>query len=157
LGQETVVDLLFSTDRGEAGGSDRNRPADPAEIYRRAWDGVMPLRVNETRRGSIGDLEFRGKAIEGPGQSLVETDAPNVVVLALKQARSAGAGQYTLRLLEIAGRKETAVKVRLPQGAARAWLADQTERAGKELKLQDGRVELPLTAHEIATIRFDVK
>ena len=120
LGQKSLIDLVFTTDQGQAAGPERDRPADPAEIYRRAWDGAIPLRANETHRGAIRDLGFRGKPMEDPQHSLITIDAPNVVALALKEARAARQGAYTLRLLEIAGAAETLARLRLPGGATRA-------------------------------------
>jgi hypothetical protein len=157
MGQQSVIDLVFSTDGGEAGGMDPNRPADAAEIYRRCWDGVMPLRAVESRCGSLENIYVPGNSLEGTGQSLLHVGPANVALLALKAARLGRPNQYTLRLLEIGGKSGTVARVRLPPEPIEAWLADQSERVVERLALEDGCVDVPLDAHEIVTVRFDVK
>ena len=121
---ETPLEVVIVPDNGDT---------DAAVVYRRAYEGAMPLRAKPCRSGSLSFLDVASQYYAedspagGGGQSVIGVDAPNVVVAALKQARGGGPREFALRLQEVGGRAKTGVRLTLPHSVSAAWTADMTE------------------------------
>jgi alpha-mannosidase len=83
-------------------------------------------------------------------KSLIQVQAENVVVTALKRAEDDGA--LVLRFYEWAG-KETDVRIQLPPGAQSASDADLMERPVGTLAVQKGVVTVHTKPYEIKTVK----
>ena len=85
-------------------------------------------------------------------RSLVEVDAPQVVVEAVKRAEDSDA--VILRLYEAwGGRCRTRLRTTLP--ASRAFLCDLLERQLEEVAVSDGVLDLELTPFKILTLKLE--
>jgi alpha-mannosidase len=93
----------------------------------------------------------RGGLSRGERRSLVEVDAPQVVVEAIKQAEDSDA--VIIRLYEAwGGRCRARVNTSLP--ASRAFLCDLLERDRDELAVRDGQLDLELEPFKILTLKL---
>jgi len=110
-----------------------------AGVIAAAEDLNNPLRV------------VRGGLSMGVRRSLVEVDAPQVVVEAIKQAEDSDA--VIIRLYEAwGGRCRARVNTSLP--ASRAFLCDLLERDRDELAVRDGQLDLELEPFKILTLKL---
>jgi len=110
-----------------------------AGVIAAAEDLNAPLRV------------VRGGLAAGTRRSLVEVDAPGVVVEAIKRAEDSDA--VVVRLYEAWGGRCTA-RLRTTLPASRAFLCDLLERHRNELVMRDGQIELELTPFKIVTLKL---
>ncbi|TMD16761.1 MAG: alpha-mannosidase [Chloroflexi bacterium] len=111
-----------------------------AGVVAAAEDLNHPLRVVS---GTLGAGEER---------ALIEVDAPQVVVEAIKRAEDSDA--VIVRLYEAwGGRCRTRVRTSLP--VSRAFLCDLLERNRTEIEVRDGELELELTPFKILTLKLD--
>ena len=93
----------------------------------------------------------RGSLPAGTRRSLVEIDAPQVVVEAIKRAEDSEA--MIVRLYESwGGRCKARVRTTLP--ATRAFLCDLLERDTEEVQVNEGVIELELTPFKILTLKL---
>jgi len=106
-------------------------------LVREGYDLNIPVR---TRRG------------DGGMRSVLATDAPGVVVEAVKRAAD-GSGDVIIRLYEAHGTAESCtLMIDLP--ATEASETDMLERNGRPLRMTDGAVALAFRPFEIKTLRL---
>ncbi|HXY52019.1 MAG TPA: alpha-mannosidase [Terriglobales bacterium] len=107
------------------------------------------------REGYELNYKLRSTQVEKHGgalpaeQALVQVDAENVVLTALKKAEDDD--RLVFRFYEWAGR-ETNVRVQLPPGSQAAQETDLMERPMGELSIQEGAVQVHTKPYEIRTV-----
>ena len=119
---------------------------------------LMPHRGDFRESGVIPaaeDLNAPMRVVRGASgvsqRSLVEVDAPQVIVEAIKRAEDGDA--VVVRLYEAWGSRCTA-RLRTSLPATKAHLCDLLERERSELAVRDGQIELTLEPFKILTLKL---
>jgi hypothetical protein len=107
------------------------------------WGVQSPLQAAGLAGGQAGDRPSGAR-------SLLSVSAPNVVLQTVKPAYPGQPG-YTVRLLEVAGRKGN-VALHMPFRVGSASLADADERPTTPLHTSGSDVQVPMSAHGIVTV-----
>ena len=113
-----------------------------AKSYQHAKNFVNPL-IAWSVKGGGGEL---------PAQdSLIKVEPDNLVVTAIKQAEDDDS--TIVRFYEILGKPVTA-KIQVKSEYRKAWITNLNEENMKVLEIKNGRIEVPVAAHEIITIKL---
>ncbi|MFW6154946.1 MAG: glycoside hydrolase family 38 C-terminal domain-containing protein [Planctomycetota bacterium] len=116
-----------------------------------AWTGGW-VDSSVVREGYDLNLPVRTRRGDGGTRSVLATDAPGVVVEAVKRADD-GSGDVIVRLYEAHGTADSCtLTIDLP--ATEASETDMLERNGKPLTMTDGAVALTFRPFEIKTLRL---
>jgi alpha-mannosidase len=124
-------------------------------LYPHPGDWKQALTV---RKGYDFNYKLRALQVEAhtgalpPEYSFFATDAPNVVVTAVKKSEDTNA--LMVRLYEWAGQSGV-VHLRVPRGAAAAQLTNLMEKEeGKDLGVDGATVTVPIHPYEIVTVQL---
>jgi len=113
-----------------------------ARSYQHAKSFVNPL-IAWSVKGEGGEL---------PAQdSLIEVEPDNLVVTAIKQAEDDNS--TIIRFYEIMGKPVTA-RIKVKSDYQEAWLTNLNEENEKPVEIKNGKIEVPVAAHQIITIRL---
>ena len=95
---------------------------------------------------------IKGEGGKMPAQdSFLELEPENLVVTGIKQSEDDSS--TIVRFYEIAGRPVTA-QIDVKRDFCEAWLANLNEKNQQRLKIRSGKVEVPVAAYEIVTMKL---
>jgi len=94
----------------------------------------------------------KDKGGELPAQdSLIEVKPDNLVVTAIKKAEDDDS--TVIRFYEVMGKPVNA-QIRVRSDYGEAWLTNFNEEKIKPIEIKNGKIEIPVSAHEIVTIKL---
>ena len=118
------------------------------------WDGPF-MDCGVVREGYALNVPLTQSAGRCPAHSLMQVDAPNVIIDTVKLAED-GSGDVIVRLYE-SKHAQTAATLSLGFPAAKAFVCDMLENPQQELAVNTNAVTLAMRAFEIKTVRIKRK
>ena len=115
------------------------------------WDGPF-MDCGVVREGYALNVPLTQAAGRCPAHSLMQVDAPNVIIDTVKLAED-GSGDVIVRLYE-SKHAQTAATLTLGFPAAQAFVCDMLENPQQELAVNDHAMALEMRAFEIKTVRI---
>ncbi len=115
------------------------------------WDGPF-MDSGVVRAGYELNVPLTQAAGSCPAHSLMQVDAPNVIIDTVKLAED-GSGDVIVRLYE-SKHAQTDARLTLGFPAAQAYECDMLENPQQELNVESGSAALKLRAFEIKTVRI---
>ena len=114
------------------------------------WDGPF-MDCGVVREGYALNVPLTQAAGRCPAHSLMQVDAPNVIIDTVKLAED-GSGDVIVRLYE-SKHAQTAATLTLGFPAAQAFVCDMLENPQQALSVNDDALALDMRAFEIKTVR----